>query len=153
MPRAVTPVLLEALSEARVVAVLGPRQAGKTTLVRDLIRRHYPATYITLDTATRNAARTDPTGMDGLMSGPTIIDEVQRAPDLLLAIKERVDREIVPGRFLITGSANIRTLPVIADALPGRVEYVHLWPSSCAEAQRGKATFVLRPVDHRPGCS
>ena len=88
IPRAVTSRLLEALSESRAVAILGPRQVGKTTLARDLIRDAYPATYLTLDNAaTRNAALADPVGFVQALEGPTIIDEIQRVPDLMLSIK------------------------------------------------------------------
>jgi predicted AAA+ superfamily ATPase len=145
VPRAITPRLLEALGDSRAVAVIGPRQSGKTTLVRDLIRAEYPATYVTLDeAATRNAALADPTGFIAELTGPTIIDEVQRAPDLLLAIKERLDRDDRPGQFLITGSANIQTLPTIRDALPGRVEYVPLWPFAQSEIECRDGLLVDR---------
>jgi predicted AAA+ superfamily ATPase len=97
-PRPASHHPLEALGESRAVAVIGPRRSGKTTLVQDLIRAEDPATYVTLDeAATRNAALADPTGFVAELTGPTIIDEVQRAPDLLLAIKERLDRTIGPG--------------------------------------------------------
>lgn len=125
--------LVSALSEARVVCLLGARQAGKTTLVRSVAKKEHPARYISLDEpAALEAARTDPTAFvadwDRL-----VIDEVQRAPDLLLAIKRVVDTDSARGRFLMTGSANILTLPQIADALPGRVDYLTLWPFSQAE--------------------
>ena len=137
VPRSIAPRLLEALSDSRAVAVVGPRQAGKTTLVRDLIGADYPATYLTLDeAATRAAAKSDPTGMVADMTPPMIVDEIQRVPDLLLSIKERLDRDDRPGQFLITGSANIQTLPTIRDALPGRVEYVQLWPFAQSELER-----------------
>ena len=143
IPRAVAPRLLEALSESRAVALIGPRQAGKTTLVRDLIRSEYPATYVTLDdAATRSAAETDPTGLVQEMTGPTIVDEIQRVPDLLLSIKERLDRDRRSGQFLITGSANIQTLPTIRDALPGRVEYVPLWPLAQSEIERYPGNLI-----------
>jgi hypothetical protein len=125
------------------VAVVGPRQSGKTTLVRDLIREQHPATYLTLDdAATRNAARADPTGVVAELAAPVVIDEIQRAPDLLLAIKERLDRDDRTGQFLLTGSANIQTLPTIRDALPGRVEYVPLWPLAQSEIERGAGDLV-----------
>jgi hypothetical protein len=112
IPRAIGPRVREALFESRAVAVLGPRQAGKTTLVRDLVHTRSPATYFTLDdTATRNAARSDPTGFIAQMGRYSIIDEVQRVPDLLLSLKERLDRDQRPGQFLLTGSANIQTHP------------------------------------------
>ncbi len=143
IPRAIGPRVREALSESRAVAVLGPRQAGKTTLVRDLVHTRSPATYFTLDdTATRNAARSDPTGFIAQMGRYSIIDEVQRVPDLLLSLKERLDRDQRPGQFLLTGSANIQTLPTIRDALPGRVDYVHLWPLAQCEIEQGDRNLV-----------
>jgi predicted AAA+ superfamily ATPase len=145
IPRAITSRLLETLRESRAVAVVGPRQSGKTTLVRDLIGEDYPATYVTLDdAATRNAATADPTGLVAELVPPVIVDEIQRAPDLLLAIKERLDRDDRPGQFLITGSANIQTLPTIRDALPGRVEYVPLWPLAQSEIEGGAGDLVDR---------
>jgi predicted AAA+ superfamily ATPase len=145
IPRAIAPTLLEALSESRAVAVVGPRQSGKTTLVRDLIHAAHPAAYLTLDdAATRNAAGADPTGLVADLVPPVVIDEIQRVPDLLLAIKERLDRDDRPGQFLITGSANIRTLPTIRDALPGRIEYVPLWPLAQSEVERGEGDLVDR---------
>jgi predicted AAA+ superfamily ATPase len=122
---------------------VGPRQAGKTTLVRDLIRTEYPARYVTMDDPTVLAgARLDPTTFIADLLEPTIIDEVQRAPDLLLAIKERLDRDQRNGQFLLTGSANIQTLPTIRDALPGRVEYARLWPLAQSEIERGDVNLV-----------
>lgn len=142
-PRLIAPRLLEALDDSRAVAVVGPRQAGKTTLVRDLIAADYPATYITLDeAATRSAAESDPTGMIAEMTVPAIIDEIQRVPDLLLSIKQRLDRDDRPGQFVVTGSANIQTLPTIRDALPGRVEYVQLWPFAQSEIERSPGDLI-----------
>ena len=121
----------EALQDTRVVMLAGPRQAGKTTLARSLAEKS--RTYLTLDDATTlSAAKSDPAGLvRGL--DQAIIDEVQRAPDLLLAIKESVDRDPRPGRFLITGSANLMTLPRIADSLAGRMEIIRLLPLAQSE--------------------
>lgn len=152
VPRAVTSRLLEAITESRAVAILGPRQVGKTTLARDLIRDAYPATYLTLDdAATRNAAFADPVGFVQALDGPTIIDEIQRVPDLMLSIKERLDRTAVAGQFLMTGSANVLTLPSIRDALPGRVEYVHLWPFAASEIERSDGSLIDRLFAQGPG--
>ena len=98
----------EALSDTPVVLIVGPRRAGKTTLVRKMERPG--RTYITLDDQTvLEAAQSDPVGfIRGL--DRVIIDEIQRAPDLLLAIKRTVDEDYRPGRFLLTGSANVLTL-------------------------------------------
>ena len=76
------------------------------------------------------------------MRGPVFIDEVQRAPELLLAIKAAVDRDITPGRFLLTGSANILTARKVKDALTGRMETIPLWPLSQSEIHGGATNFV-----------
>lgn len=129
--RHATDHIRQALSDTRVVLLAGPRQAGKTTLARSLAEPS--RAYLTLDDATTlAAAKADPVGLvRGL--GQAIIDEVQRAPDLLLAIKESVDRDTRPGRFLLTGSANLMTLPRVADSLAGRMEIIRLMPLAQSE--------------------
>ncbi|MDD2676377.1 MAG: ATP-binding protein [Methylacidiphilaceae bacterium] len=129
----------EALSDTPVVLIVGPRRAGKTTLVKKMGQTS--RTYITLDDQTvLEAAQSDPTGfIRGL--DRAIIDEIQRAPDLLLAIKKSVDEDYRPGRFLLTGSANVLTLPRIADSLAGRMETIQLLPLARAEIQRRIPTF------------
>jgi len=90
--RHVRPLLLEALAESRAAALLGARQVGKSTLARDLAAKEYRARLVDLDDeATANAAREDPTGFVAEIAEPTVIDEIQRAPGLLLAIKQRLD--------------------------------------------------------------
>ena len=124
------------------MCVLGARQAGKSTLVRAIAEREHPARYVTLDDpGTLAGAQSDPTAFVAA-DEPLVIDEVQRAPELLLAIKRRVDEDPAPGRFLLTGSANLLTLPQVADALPGRVDYLTLWPFSQGEIERRRATFL-----------
>lgn len=93
------------------------------------------------DPATLALALEDPTGF---VAGPErmAIDEVQRAPDLLLALKVVVDTDQSRGRFLISGSANVITHPRVADSLPGRVEYLTLWPLSQAELVERRPTFL-----------
>jgi predicted AAA+ superfamily ATPase len=130
-------VVREALSESRVVAIRGPRQAGKSTLARQLISHGWKAAYLTLDDEpTLAAARGDPIGFVADIKGPAVIDEIQRAPDLMLAIKKRVDIDQTRGQFLITGSANLVTLKTVQDALPGRVDYLNLFTLSQAEIEQ-----------------
>jgi hypothetical protein len=123
--------LAAVLSDTPVALVTGPRRSGKTTLVRLLVDEARP--YRTLDDQSMlDAARTDPVGfVRGL--DQVVIDEVQRVPELLLAIKRAVDDDYRPGRFLLTGSANVMTLPRVADSLAGRIETVPLLPLAQGE--------------------
>tara|TARA_Y100000766_G_scaffold254908_1_gene240632 strand:- start:246 stop:1466 length:1221 start_codon:yes stop_codon:yes gene_type:complete len=132
----------EALSDTPVVLIVGPRRAGKTTLVKKM--GEAGRTYITLDDQTvLEAARSDPAGfIRGL--DRAIIDEIQRAPDLLLAIKKTVDEDYRPGRFLLTGSANVVTLPRVADSLAGRMETLEMLPLARAEIEGRTPTFLER---------
>lgn len=133
----------EAMGSARVVALLGPRQAGKSTLARRLAAEHLDADYVTLDDDPILAlADEDPSGFIADQQTPVVIDEIQRAPKLLLAIKARVDRDDGPGQFLITGSANLRRLPTVPDALPGRVDYLSLWPFTQGEVEGVREDFL-----------
>lgn len=131
IPRHVQGRIAAALQDTRVVLLVGPRQAGKTTLARLYANSDRP--YFTLDDpATLAAARSDPAGfVRGLTRA--VIDEVQRAPDLLLAIKESVDKDQAPGRFLLTGSTNLMALPIVADSLAGRLAVVTLLPFAQSE--------------------
>ncbi len=132
----------EALSDTPVVLIVGPRRAGKTTLVKSM--GEAGRTYITLDDQTvLEAARSDPAGfIRGL--DRAIIDEIQRAPDLLLAIKKTVDEDYRPGRFLLTGSANVLTLPRVADSLAGRMETLQMLPLARAEVEGRTPSFLER---------
>jgi uncharacterized protein len=92
--RSIAPVVVDAMQSARAVALLGARQAGKSTLVRVLAGGPMPADYVTLDSdPVRAAAQADPEGFVATLGRSTVIDEVQRAPDLLLAVKARLDRD------------------------------------------------------------
>jgi hypothetical protein len=137
------PLVVETLSYARVTLVMGARQVGKSTLIRKIAADHHPAQSFTLDDqATRQAAINDPTGFVAGLAGPVAIDEVQRGPDLLLAIKEAVDVDPTPGRFLLTGSANILTAPKIYDALSGRINIERLWPLAQSEIEGSTSNLV-----------
>lgn len=135
--RHVAPLLQEALLDTPVVVVNGARQSGKSTLVQALAAGQADAPsrrYLTLDdTAVLRAAQSDPAGFINGLQGPATLDEVQRAPGLFLAIKAAVDRQRQPGRFLLTGSADVLLLPGLADSLAGRMEVLTLWPLSSAE--------------------
>jgi predicted AAA+ superfamily ATPase len=147
--RNISSKLLYALSDTPVVFLRGARQSGKTTLVRNLAPDEGGARdYVTLDSATVLAAAIgDPTGFLHGFQKPLTLDEVQRAPGLLLAIKEDVDRERVPGRYLLTGSANVMTLPKVADSLAGRMEILTLYPLSQGEIAGVREDFITRLFD------
>lgn len=134
-PRHIAPLLTDALSDTPVVMINGARQSGKSTLAQvQSTSTSTPRQYLTLDDAVvLNAAKSDPAGFINGLQGAVTLDEVQRVPELFLAIKAAVDRQRQPGRFLLTGSANVLLLPGIADSLAGRMEVLSLWPLSSAE--------------------
>lgn len=149
-PRHIRSDVVDALTASRAVAVLGARQVGKSTLVAQIASDEHPARLISLDDeATVAAARTDPTGFIAEIDGRVAIDEIQRAPELLLAIKRRLDADQARGQFLLTGSANILSLPTVADALPGRVDYLTLWPLSQGEMRDVRERFIDELFDGR----
>jgi predicted AAA+ superfamily ATPase len=130
-PRWIEARMAEALADTPVVLLSGPRQAGKTTLVRQMTA--HGLRYLTLDDElTLMSARNDPAGMVRSLDR-AVIDEIQRAPGLLLAIKKSVDEDRRPGRFLLTGSANVMAMPTVADSLAGRMETLSLLPLSQSE--------------------
>ena len=163
--------LEQARADTPVVLLSGPRQVGKSTLARraaqTALGAHItlaspnprpsgaasPATsatisrYFTLDDATTFAAASeDPQGwLQNYRSQDwTVIDEVQRLPDLLIAIKREVDLDRRPNRFLLTGSANVMTIPRVAESLAGRVELLQMWPLSQTEIEATDSTFLKR---------
>lgn len=132
LPRRAVSALIDALADTRVVSVVGARQCGKSTLVR-LVARNRPAEWRNLDVAVvRQAAASDPTGFVA-STELMVIYEVQRVPELMLAIKAEVDEDPRPGRYLVTGSARLLGLRDLPDALPGRTETIELWPFSQGE--------------------
>jgi len=143
--RRMEPLIDEGIDDARIVFVAGARQVGKTTLIRKITRPDgaRPMRELSLDDkATRDAANGDPAGFVAGLDGPAFIDEIHRAPDLLLELKKAVDADTVPGRFLITGSANVLASKKILDALPGRIDRFTLWPLAQAEIEGGHINFV-----------
>jgi predicted AAA+ superfamily ATPase len=139
-PRFIESRIRTSLSDTRVVLLSGPRQSGKTTLAQQIATDGRP--FLSLDDATTlAAAQRDPTGfIRGL--DHAAIDEIQRAPEVLLAIKQSVDADRRPGRFLLTGSANLMTLPRVADSLAGRMATIDLLPLSPAEIRGTPSTFL-----------
>lgn len=134
-----------ALADTPVVCLSGPRQAGKTTLVHQFEPDYG---YVTLDDpATLAFAQDDPSGFVAALPDPAILDEVQRAPELLRAIKLSVDGDRRPGRFLLTGSANLLLLPRLGDSLAGRMEVIDLQPLSSAEQARRPGAFLEALLD------
>ena len=139
-PRFIENRVRNALDDTRVVMLCGPRQAGKTTLARQVAADDRP--FVTLDDPTvLSAASSDPVGFVRDLDR-AVIDEVQRAPHLMLAIKLAVDTRPFPGRFLLTGSANLMVLPQVADSLAGRMAILRLLPLSQAEIRRRGSTFL-----------
>jgi predicted AAA+ superfamily ATPase len=133
----------EALKMRRVIAISGARQTGKTTLSRQVIAE--TGDYRSLDdTDMLDYALSDPKGFLVNKAGTMVIDEIQKAPKLIPEIKQAVDRENRPGQYLLTGSANILTLPTIGDSLAGRVKYMRLRPLTVGEILGKKPAFIKR---------
>lgn len=141
LPRHAAIRMTDALADTRVVLLNGARQCGKSTLVAS-VGCERGAEWRSLDhAATRQAAAFDPTEFVA-NTDFMVVDEVQRVPELLLAIKESVDTDTRPGRFLLTGSARVLGLRGLPDALPGRMETIELWPLSQGEIDEKPDGFV-----------
>jgi len=137
--------ILESLRHFPVVLLTGARQVGKSTLVQTLAPSDWPARYVTLDDRTvLDAALRDPDGFIAGIPTPVTLDEVQRAPDLLRAIKLAVDRNRTPGQYLLTGSANLLTLKTVSESLAGRIVLHELLPFSWAELTRADPPTTFR---------
>ena len=132
-PRFVRPRLSEALGDSPAVLVHGPRQCGKTTLAR-AVGDAAGFSYLSFDDdVLRASAQADPMGFVADLPGKAVLDEIQRVPELYTALKAAIDRDRRPGRFILTGSANVLLLPRLADSLAGRMEILRLHPLSQAE--------------------
>ena len=133
------------MADTPVVLLNGARQTGKTTLAQELASG---SQYFTLDdAATLAVAASDPAGFIKNLPGPVVIDEIQKAPDLFPAIKLSVDKDRRPGHFLLTGSANVMTLPRLSESLAGRMEIIPLFPFSAGELAGNREGFVKRLFD------
>jgi predicted AAA+ superfamily ATPase len=141
-PRFAAERLKEALADTPIVLIHGPRQTGKTTLAQ-LVGEPLGFSYFSFDNPVlANAAEADPIGFVDDLPDPAILDEVQRVPGLFPALKLAVDRHRTPGRFLLTGSANVLLVPRLAESLAGRMEILQLHPLAQCELAGKKASFL-----------
>jgi hypothetical protein len=136
--------IIEALKDTPVILINGARQTGKSTLCRQLVEAgSFDGQIMTMDDPTTlSAAQADPLGFLQNLSPHVIIDEVQRAPELFLSIKKLVDDNRKGRRLILTGSADVMTLPKVADSLAGRIEIHDLWPLSQAEIHGKRSKFL-----------
>lgn len=140
--RKIKPFLEKALKRAPVVLLNGARQVGKTTLAMELLKKD-GYTYVTFDDEmTYLAAKNDSAGFIADMKKPVILDEVQRIPEIFLAIKRDVDKKRVAGSYLLTGSANPLLIPRLGDSLAGRMEIINLMPLSQGEINDSEEKFI-----------
>jgi predicted AAA+ superfamily ATPase len=135
--------ILRSLKNNPVVLINGARQVGKSTLVEELIKKDYPAKYISFDdSALLFASSYDPFGFLDKYNNSIAIDEVQRNPEIFMAIKRIVDSKKSNGQFLLTGSANVLTIPKVSESLAGRMILHTLWPLSQGEIRGQKEKFI-----------
>jgi predicted AAA+ superfamily ATPase len=143
IPRLITDGLLEALEDRPVTLLVGARQTGKSTLALAVAAQQHPSRYLTFDDAPALAAASgDPVGFLAGLQGDVVLDEIQLAPGLFRSLKATVDRDRRPGRFLLTGSAQVLLLPALSESLAGRMEVLTLWPLSQREIAGGSGSFV-----------
>lgn len=142
IPRYLAPRLREALADTPAVLIHGPRQSGKTTLARTVGEpRGYR--YVSFDDeAVRAAANGDPIGFVAGLPARTILDEVQRVPELFTSLKAAIDRRRTAGRFILTGSANVLLVPRLADSLAGRMGLLRLHPLAQCELLGRRPRFL-----------
>ncbi len=136
------PILRETLADTPAVLIHGPRQCGKTTLAKRVGEARDYAYFSFDDDVTLAAAKADPVGFVGDLPERVVLDEVQRAPVIFPALKSAVDRHRTPGRFLLTGSANVLLLPALADSLAGRLGLLRLHPLAQCELAAHESRFL-----------
>lgn len=149
--RKITPRIKEALNDTPAIVINGARQTGKSTLAKSLVGPGFDAKYLSFDSNnTLVAAKNDPVGFISELAGPVILDEIQRVPELFLSIKHAIDQNRKAGQFLLTGSANILSLPKLGDSLTGRVELFELWPFSQEEILEKESGFLQNVFSEKP---
>lgn len=142
LPRLIQAGLQISLTDTPVVLIQGPRQCGKTTLART-VAEPLGYGYVSFDDDNLvRAARSDPLGFVLDLPHKMVLDEVQRVPEIFTALKLVVDRDRQPGRFLLTGSADVLLLPKLADSLAGRIEVLRLHPMAQVELRQQEAGFL-----------
>lgn len=143
--RHITPLIIQSLQHFPAVLVVGARQVGKSTLAKQLVEQGFLQDYHTLDDLTTlENINHDPDGFLQSISVPVAIDEIQRVPDLMRALKKVIDEDRAPGRFLLTGSANILSYPGVTESLAGRIDIITLEGLSVAEISKSPtpSTFI-----------
>ena len=141
-PRFLDARLLESVADTPVTLIHGPRQSGKTTLVQRFAERH-DYRYVTFDNDDEvAAAEYDPIGYVARLGPHAVLDEVQRVPRLFTSIKAAVDSDRRPGRFIMTGSANVLMVPHLADSLAGRMGILRMRPLSQSELFGHPSSFL-----------
>ncbi|MEM1312427.1 MAG: ATP-binding protein [Patescibacteria group bacterium] len=148
LKRSITQKLINSLEDTPVVIINGARQVGKSTLVKELIDQSILSEYITLDNlSVLGALRQSPKNFLSRLKHGTVINEIQKSPEVFPVIKEIIDQDRKPGRFLLTGSANIFMLPKISESLAGRMEVITLHPFTQGEILKTKEVFVDQIVE------
>jgi len=149
--RNLTKSIAEALEDTSVIVLNGARQVGKSTFCKQLLEEGiFNAQLVTMDDPTiLAAARKDALGFLEGLGNHIIIDEVQRVPELLLAIKKLIDEDRQVRRVILTGSADVMTLPKIADSLAGRIEIHNLWPFSQGEVRGEESSFLTSLISEK----
>lgn len=141
-PRFLQERIEEALADSPVVLIHGPRQCGKTTLAR-LVGNAAGFAFLSFDDdVQRAAAKTDPIGYVADLPERVVLDEVQRVPELFTSLKAAVDEHRQPGRFILTGSANVLLVPRLADSLAGRMDILRLHPLAQTELAQTPSDFL-----------
>ncbi|MGQ0766653.1 MAG: ATP-binding protein [Gemmatimonadota bacterium] len=141
-PRYLAPRLREALRDSPAVLIHGARQSGKSTLAREVGEARGYRYFSFDDDAITAAAKADPIGFVGGLPAKSILDEVQRVPGIFTSLKSAIDRRRTPGRYILTGSANVLFIPTLADSLAGRLAILRLHPLAQAEIDGVRTRFI-----------